>query len=228
MLVIVGFVSQKGGVGKSALARALATTTASVHTNVKIADLDVRQETVKRWEERREETDAGRPIVVEGYETVADAIQGASLENQLLIIDGPPRASRGTFEIARRADLVVQPTGAGIDDLDPAILLFHELTRAGIPHEKLVIALSRMGSEGEANFARRYVEKAGYGVLPGSIAERTAYREAHNRGQSVAEIKHANPQADVLMQALLGMITERVKARVRAARIQSKQAGRKG
>lgn len=49
MLVIVGFVSQKGGVGKSTLARALATSAAAAGTTVTIADLDVQQETVKRW-----------------------------------------------------------------------------------------------------------------------------------------------------------------------------------
>jgi len=38
--LIVGFVSQKGGVGKSTLSRALATSTAAAGTKVTIADLD--------------------------------------------------------------------------------------------------------------------------------------------------------------------------------------------
>ena len=69
-------------------------------------------------------------------------------------------------------------------------------------------------------------EKAGYAVLPGSMLERTAYREAHNRGQAVTETrdKALNARADVLMHALLQMITERVKARVLAAR-KVKRAG---
>ena len=53
MLVIVGFVSQKGGVGKSTLARALATVAAEAGIKVKIADLDPQQQTIARWEERR-------------------------------------------------------------------------------------------------------------------------------------------------------------------------------
>jgi len=39
--LIVGFVSQKGGVGKSTLSRALATSTAAAGTKVTIADLDI-------------------------------------------------------------------------------------------------------------------------------------------------------------------------------------------
>ena len=67
MLVIVGFVSQKGGVGKSTLSRALATTVSASKGNVKIADLDPQQHTVTRWKKRREENAAGPTIVVESY-----------------------------------------------------------------------------------------------------------------------------------------------------------------
>lgn len=217
MLVIVAFVSQKGGVGKSTLCRALATSAAAAGTTVAVADLDFQQETVGKWAERREEYDAGPTISVERHASAAEAVDAGAQEDCLLILDAPPRASRGTLEIARRADLIVQPTGPGIDDLDPAILLFHELTRAAVPNEKLVMALSRVASKSEEDLARRYVEKAGYAVLPGSIQERTIYREAHNRGLSITELKDLDGGAMALMHGLLGLITERVKTRVQSA-----------
>ena len=230
MLVMVGFVSQKGGVGKSTLSRALATAVAASKGNVKIADLDPQQHTLTRWKKRREENDAGPTIVVESYKSAADAIDHASLDNQLLIIDAPPRASKCTLEIARRADLVVQPTGPGVDDLDPAILLFHELTRAGIPRENLVMAICRVGSEAEEELARRYVERAGYAVLSGSISEKIAYRDAQNRDQALTETKQKslNERSDILMSGLLGLITDRVKARVRASRNKGRKVGARG
>ena len=227
MLVIVGFVSQKGGVGKSTLSRALATSAAAAGTMVTIADLDIQQETVKRWADRREEYGAGSEVIVAGYDTAKEAMDSVAGENQLLIIDAPPRASRGTLEIARRADLVVQPTGPGVDDLDPAILLFHELSRAGIPADKLVMALCRVASKGEEELARRYIEKAGYTVLPGSILERTAYREAHNRGLSISELKDLDANSRVLMHGLLGLITASVKTRVEASLAGKRKAGKK-
>lgn len=226
MLVIVGFVSQKGGVGKSTLSRALATSAAAAGTTVTIADLDVQQETVKRWADRREEYGAGSEVVVASCATAKEAMDAGG-ENQLLIIDAPPRASRGTLDIACRADLVVQPTGPGVDDLDPAILLFHELSRAGIPGDRLVMALSRVASKSEEELARRYIEKAGYAVLPGAILERTAYREAHNRGLSISELEDLDTNSRVLMHGLLGRITASVKARVEAARVRKKRAGKK-
>jgi chromosome partitioning protein len=219
MPVIVGFVSQKGGVGKSTIARALAAVAAFAKIRVKVVDLDQAQQTIARWEERRDDNEAGPALRVVSAKTAAEAIGAAEENDQLLIIDAPARTSRGTFEIARQADLVVQPSGAGIDDLDPAIILFHELVRAGVPRERLVMALCRIATVAEEDAARAYVEKAGYAVLPGSIPERAAYREAHNRGQAVTEMQaHAlNARTDALMERLLEIIGTTVKARVQAA-----------
>ena len=55
MPVIVGFISQKGGVGKSTLARALGAVVAHAGLKVRIADLDAKQQTVLAWEEARHE-----------------------------------------------------------------------------------------------------------------------------------------------------------------------------
>src|SRR5262249_39381737 len=119
--VIVGFVSQKGGTGKSTLARALGAVVAHAGLKVKIADLDPEQETVLFWEKLRTENRGDPPISVEGFESATDAIASAE-KDELLIIDAPAHANRGTLEIAQAATLIVQPTGASIDDLRPAIL----------------------------------------------------------------------------------------------------------
>jgi len=146
--VIVGFVSQKGGTGKSTLARALGAVVAAAGLRVKIADLDPQQGTVLEWERIRKENSTSPPITVEAFDTAAEAL--ASAENdELLIIDAPAHANRGTLEIAAAATLIVQPSGASIDDLRPAVLLFHELVEAGIPRERLVVALCRILSEAE-------------------------------------------------------------------------------
>jgi chromosome partitioning protein len=226
MLVIVAFVSQKGGVGKSTLARALATVTAAYSIKVRLADLDPRQHTVASWQERRQDNRASPSLDVASFATVAEALAATSASDELLIIDAPAGTSHQTLEIARYADLVVQPTGAGIDDLDPAIILFHELVRAGVRRECLVMAFCRTSTEAEENAARAYVAKAGYPVLPGAIPERAAYREAHNRGQAVTEtrLKALNARADALIGRLLSMITEKVKARVLAAKARGKTA----
>lgn len=201
--VIVGFVSQKGGTGKSTLARALGAVVAAAGLKVKIADLDPQQGTVLEWERIREEKRSGPALEVEAFESAYEAIASAE-DDELLIIDAPAHANQGTLEIAKAATLVVQPSGASIDDLRPAVLLFHELVSAGVPRERLVVALCRLLSDREDAMARAYVTKAGYDVLPGYIPERSAYREAHNQGQSLTEAKHQalGEQVEALMEGL--------------------------
>ena len=164
-------------------------------------------------------------ITVEGFDTAAEAIASAE-EDELLIIDAPADANRGTLEIAQAATLIVQPSGASIDDLRPAVLLFHELVQAGIPRERLVIALCRILSDAEeARWRARYIETAGYDVLPGCIPERTAYREAHNRGQAVTETKHQalNARVDELMEGLYTRVVAATEAQTEAQEISASQ-----
>ena len=63
MATIIGIVSQKGGVGKSTIARLLAREYAQAGWNAKIADLDVAQGTSFNWQARRLRTarERGRP-----------------------------------------------------------------------------------------------------------------------------------------------------------------------
>ena len=221
--VIVGFVSQKGGTGKSTLARALGAVVAGGGLKVKIADLDPQQQTVLQWEKLRSESQEEPSITVEGFDTAAEAIASAE-DDELLIIDAPAHANRGTLEIAQAATLIVQPSGASLDDLRPAVLLFHELVQADIPKERLVVALCRILSDAEEEMARAYVVQAGYDVLPGYIPERTAYREAQNRGQAVTETKHKalNERVDELMEGLYARVAKQLQAKqkrqVRSAR----------
>ena len=205
--MVVAFVSQKGGVGKSTLARALAREAATAKLRVKIADLDTQQGTAVDW--HRQRLNAGiEPIVpVEAFDTAKRALEVVGIYD-LLVIDGPARTSKATLEIARAADLVVQPTGASADDLRPAVREFHALQQAGISSEKLVFALNRIGTEAEEQDTRDYIIEAGYITLPGSLPERPAYRQAQNVGYAVTETRfqRLNDRANTLIQALIDRI----------------------
>src|SRR3954452_2800840 len=156
MANIIAVVSQKGGVAKSTLARALAREAAANGLKVKLADLDTQQGTSTNWHRRR--LDAGvQPVFsVEGFKTAVQALKAAN-GFDLVVLDGPARASAATLEIARQAALVVQPTGASVDDLHPAVLTFHELVREGVPRERLAFALSKIGTDAEDAEARSYL-----------------------------------------------------------------------
>jgi chromosome partitioning protein len=206
--IIVGFVSQKGGTGKSALARALGAIIATAGLKVRIADLDPEQGTVLEWERIRKAHQVTPALSVEPFESAHDAIESA-VADEMLIIDAPAHANRGTLEIAKAATLIIQPSAGTIDDLRPAVLLFHELCEAGVAKERLVVALCRILSSAEEQQARVYVQKAGYDVLPGYIPERSAYRDAHNRGHALTETtKELDARVDALMEGLYARIAQ--------------------
>ena len=171
MTTVVAFVSQKGGVGKSTLSRALAREAAAGGLKVKVADLDTQQGTSVDWNRTRLEAGIEPVVSVESFKTAAQALSMAE-HFDLLILDGPARTSQATLEIARAASLVVQPTGASLDDLRPAVREFHALVKAGVPHNRLAFALNRIGTPAEETDARSYLAEAGYGVLDGCLVER--------------------------------------------------------
>ncbi|AJI81114.1 ATPase involved in chromosome partitioning [Yersinia enterocolitica] len=207
MAWIVAFISQKGGIGKSAKARALAREATKGGIKTKLADLDTEQATSADWHRRRLAAGYEPAASVEVFSTAAQAL--AAAENfELLIIDGPARASKGTTEIAKVADLIVQPTGASLDDLIPAVKVFHGLVKEGIPKSKLVFSLSRIGTDAEETEARNYLIEAGYEVLNGCIFEQPAYRQAINAGLTLTETRYKglNARADELIQSLINKI----------------------
>jgi len=204
MPAVIAFISQKGGVGKSTLARALAAVCSHAGLEVVLAYLDPRQQTLIQWQKARTAQRVSPRLSVEPFDDVTHAV-GRAEACDLLILDTPGGVNDDTLAVARTAHLVVQPTGSTLDDLHPTVLLFHELAAAGVPKSHLVAALCRVLDDEDEAAARAYLEEAGYEVLAGFIPENRAYRTAHNRGRSLTETEEQefNDRADALIEALL-------------------------
>ena len=203
--MIIAVVSQKGGVGKSTLARLIAREYAAANWRVKIADLDISQGTSFNWQARRLINEVQPVIAVERFGNVEQALHAAA-HVDLLILDGPPHSTAGTLKMAHAADLVILPTGLSLDDLQPSVLLAHELTTKGIPSRKIAFAFCRVGdSDSEIAEARRYIAEAGYRPFSGSIPEKTAYRRASDAGRSLTETRFdsLNKRSDELAQSII-------------------------
>lgn len=201
---VIGFVSQKGGVGKSTLARAVAREFDANGFRVKLADLDVQQATTLNWHTRRLALGLEPVGSVECLRTFAEA-KTAAAHSDVLVVDAAGRASVATAEIAAEADLVVQPSAPGLDDLQPGVLLFHELVQRGIPPARLRFALTFVGTAHEEALARDYLGRAGFGVLDGSLDFRPSHRAALSEGRTITETAHrgVNARADALLQSIL-------------------------
>ncbi len=209
MSIKIAIASQKGGVGKSSCARLIAREFAQAGWTVKIADLDIQQGTSFQWYRRRSANQIVPEVRTETFASVTQALKDTD-NFDLFIMDGAPHATAATREMARASDIVLLPTGLAVDDLEPQVLLAHELTKDGVPATKLAFVLWRVGdSEPEIQDAREYITRAGYRVLEGEIPDRTGYRRASDTGRAFTETayKQLNERAEALAQSIVNAIT---------------------
>src|SRR5262245_44217198 len=108
MAIVVAFVSQKGGVGKSTLARALAISAVKTGLTVKIVDLDPEQATITVWAQTRDRHKVSPSIKIDPFRFVKDAVASTQGE-EFVIIDTPGGISDAVAEIAAHATFLVQP-----------------------------------------------------------------------------------------------------------------------
>jgi chromosome partitioning protein len=188
MAMIIGLGSHKGGVGKTTFSRAIALVAAAQHLAVHIADLDQEQQSAFEWAQRREASGRGPKIPVDVYGTVAQALTHAD-DYDLVILDGPARAKAMALDIARASDLFIQPTKGVIDDMAPAVRMFHELVHHGVPKEKLIFVLHGVLAAKEIEDGNDYLTGAGYEVLKGAMFMQRAYGDAQNFGLTALETK---------------------------------------
>jgi len=191
MPVVVAFLSQKGGVGKSTLARSLAVAAERMELRTLLVDLDPQQRTLMRWLKTRTDLKLKPPLRIEAFESAQHALDSGQ-DMDLIILDLPGQVNDDAGLVVRNADLVVQPTSPSVDDLHPAVLVFQALEKVGTPRDRLVFALCRVLGEKEADATRAYLERHGYRVARGCISERLGYRDALNLGRSLIESRQGN------------------------------------
>lgn len=198
--MILSLVSQKGGVGKSTLARLVAVEVARQGWRVKIGDLDPAQGTATAWKARRDRAGVEPDVDVQKFRDVRRAIQDESLCD-LLVLDGPAHAERGGVVMAKASRLVLVPIGYSIDDMEPQIEVAYELEAAGVPADRIRLVFCRArGSDAEDRAARDYIRRARLTVLPGALRELPSIRQAHATGRAATETPHpsVNRQGEAL------------------------------
>jgi chromosome partitioning protein len=200
--LIIALVSQKGGVGKSALARVLAVEYVRAGWNVKIGDLDTKQGTATRWKVRRDQANIQPEIPVEKYATIDRAVRDAT-GFDLMILDGPAHAEKGGLAMAKAADLVLMPTGYGLDDLEAQVEAAYELEANKIDRQKIWFVFSKAtGSAVEDEAARDYLRRANINFFASGLPELPSIRQAHNAGKCASEVSFSGVREGAMSLAV--------------------------
>jgi chromosome partitioning protein len=199
---IYSLISQKGGTGKSTLARQFAVLTGEAEPSLLI-DRDPQQTTSKWWSRRRELPDAPeRPDLIDlDGTTLTEA--AAALRRKAggtLFIDTRPAVEEREAEAARVADLVIVPVRPSPDDLEAVGETLKILRRLD---KRAVIIVNAAKTTGRAISARAALSRYPVPVCPVHISDRTIYLDASLEGRGVGEMKGtvARDALDELRQA---------------------------
>lgn len=204
--LIIACLSQKGGVGKSTIARLIAHAYAAAGWEVKIADFNTKQGTSIDWAAIRQREGVEPKISAEAY------VQPTALKREqadLVVADGRPDSDQSSLDIARVATLCVLPTGLTLDDLKPQLLFARELLEKGIDHKRIMFVLNKTGdSDLAVTEARAYLGSSGIHVAETDLSARTGYQMAQNTGRAASESKY--PTLNERAETLASNIVDRV------------------
>jgi chromosome partitioning protein len=187
MSLVISFLNQKGGVGKSTLSINVAACFALLEQRVLLIDAD-KQGTSSTWASLRSET--GFQVVSMSRENMArDALKLAA-DFDFTIIDGPPQAETISRSCIVASDLVVVPIEPGGASRWSSDLTVRQLKEAQElkPTLKCGFVVSRrIGGTVLGRDTRMMAADAGIPILETEIEQRVAYAEAMTMGKTIFE-----------------------------------------
>jgi len=186
--VIVAFLNQKGGVGKSTLSIHMATALALRCSRVLLVDADP-QHSALDWQASRQ-TDPLLPVIGLPTKTLHKEVAMHARNYDHIIIDGPPRVN----ELARAAilasDIVLIPVNPSPYDVWAAAEIVQLISEAAVYKEKLIAAFivnrKIVGTAIGRDVTGALAEYA-LPVLESAVCQRVAFAESAATGSTVLE-----------------------------------------
>lgn len=192
----LAIISQKGGVGKTTLATALAVAAERDGKTVAVFDLDP-QASAAFWKDTRE---ADSPAIVAIPPSRLHHVLKAAEETgcDLAIIDAPPFAKDIAFEAAQRADFILIPTRPAVLDV---MAMTKTLELVGHYDKPSAVVLTFCPIQGrEIADTEDAIRQLGAELAPVRIHNRVAYSRAQQTGQTAQEFESDGKAAEEIKQ----------------------------
>ena len=202
---VIGFLSQKGGAGKTTLAVHTAVAAHEAGVGVVLIDTDPQRSATVWGEARQEEAPVVATVDVSDLRRVLDAAQGDGMG--LAIVDAAPHAAPAAASIARSADLIAIPCRPTAFDLAAVEGAVRIVKAAGVRAAFVLSACPFRAPE----IAETRGALSGYGlpVAPVEITDRRAFARAVASGRAVTEFE-SNGKAAGEIRALWSWLWEQM------------------
>lgn len=182
--LVISCLSQKGGVGKSTLARLIATAYAAHDQRVGIYDFNSAQETSVFWANLRKNNGIEPPVCAEVAQVANRMVTDRRFD--VIVADGRPDSPDITLSIALNSSLVVIPTSFTVDDLIPQRRFAFELITKGVDQNRIMFVLNRViDHEQLTQEAMDYLSD--FRVARNALPYRASFVRAHTTGYSIGE-----------------------------------------
>jgi chromosome partitioning protein len=193
---ILAIISQKGGVGKTTLATALAVAAEADGKQTAVFDLDP-QASASFWKDTREKDSpaiASVPPSRLGHLLKAAAESGCDLA----IIDAPPFAKDIAYEAAQHADFILIPTRPAVLDVMAMSKTVELVRHYDKPYAVVLTFCPPSGRE--LSDTEAAIQQMGAALCPIKIGQRIAYSRAQQTGLVAQELEPHGKAAEEIAE----------------------------
>ena len=181
------FTSQKGGVGKSTLARSTAIALAYAGRKVLLADFDVDQRTCMRWQAQRVARALAPTIDVAAF-SKEKKLGRVEFEYQDIVIDTRGQHDETSLDLAVSSDVIFLPSSYSLDDVSPTLRVVESLRNASIPSERVAVVFCRTGgSKRQEQQARSILEMNRIAVIDAVLPQKDGFISLYATGRTGRE-----------------------------------------